>query len=222
MDTIGVGEVKAFAKKSGGAANFLQDSKHSILFSGDKEPRTVLLRRRKLGHWNGGFLFRIVPEEVECAIMDRPDGAGDAAAGNAGEGLGTEAGGDETITRTLNLAASMEDLATCLNDQDKLVEAEAMYRKALSLRTKAVGYEHLDTQVRCRWQAAARLKTETSITLHLALTLLPSLVPTHTPRPRFARLSSSWRTSGPKTTAPRQSQRAGAGRRGLLRCAIVL
>ena len=61
-----------------------------------------------------------MPGEVECAILDGPD--------VPGGGQGSD-GDDNTTSQKLALADALDSLATCLNDQDKVLEAEAVYQK---------------------------------------------------------------------------------------------
>ena len=58
VEGLGVGTVEAFNK----AVNkLLYDSKHVVNFSSG--PQTVLLKRRKLGKWNGGLEFKVVTRD---------------------------------------------------------------------------------------------------------------------------------------------------------------
>mmetsp|Transcript_71362 Transcript_71362/g.201267 ORF Transcript_71362/g.201267 Transcript_71362/m.201267 type:complete len:161 (+) Transcript_71362:253-735(+) len=54
VEGLGVGTVEGFNKAHN---KLLYDSKHVVEFSSG--PQTILLRRRKMGKWNGGLNFKV-------------------------------------------------------------------------------------------------------------------------------------------------------------------
>mmetsp|Transcript_71361 Transcript_71361/g.201261 ORF Transcript_71361/g.201261 Transcript_71361/m.201261 type:complete len:284 (+) Transcript_71361:253-1104(+) len=59
VEGLGVGTVEGFNKAHN---KLLYDSKHVVEFSSG--PQTILLRRRKMGKWNGGLNFKIISRET--------------------------------------------------------------------------------------------------------------------------------------------------------------
>jgi len=70
VEGLGPAEVVAFRKVLVG---LVFDSKHLVVVPGGNKPVEVLLRRRKMGRWNRGFRFSLIPSPAPALLGPAPN-----------------------------------------------------------------------------------------------------------------------------------------------------